>query len=148
MRFSFYPSREQIKFENKFAALPLVVPLTSSMETAYDKIKAVTKKIKSSIGMIYGAYSITYWSGKLLPRFVNKMTIANVSKKITAGFSNTPGPLKPFKYTCEKTGVVIRSMSTNAYIMTSGNLGFIFCALSQMNTIRMSLCTDDNVVDH
>ena len=36
IRFSFYESREKIKLENKFAAIPLVVPLTSSMETAYE----------------------------------------------------------------------------------------------------------------
>lgn len=31
IRFKFYPTREELKLENKFAAIPLTVPLTKDM---------------------------------------------------------------------------------------------------------------------
>ena len=35
IRFAFYPNRESMKLENHFAAIPLTVPLTTDMESAY-----------------------------------------------------------------------------------------------------------------
>jgi hypothetical protein len=43
IRFGFYPNRESMKLENHFAAIPLTVPLTESMDSAYGKIKKITK---------------------------------------------------------------------------------------------------------
>ena len=43
IRFSFYPTKEDVKLENKFAAIPLTVPVTDRMETSYGKIKNATK---------------------------------------------------------------------------------------------------------
>lgn len=42
IRFKFYPTRKQIILENKFAGIPLNVPLTTSMQDSYTKIKKVT----------------------------------------------------------------------------------------------------------
>jgi len=39
IRFGFYKSPEEVEIENKFSAIPLTIPLTDSMETAYDKIQ-------------------------------------------------------------------------------------------------------------
>lgn len=41
-----YPTRESVKMENIFAALPMKMPLLSSMKEAYIPISKVTKKIK------------------------------------------------------------------------------------------------------
>ena len=38
VRFKFYPTKESVKLENKFAAMCLRVPLTDSMTTAYAQI--------------------------------------------------------------------------------------------------------------
>ena len=38
MRFGFYPTKEDVKIENKFAALPLKLPLVSTMSESYKKI--------------------------------------------------------------------------------------------------------------
>jgi NRPS condensation-like uncharacterized protein len=38
IRFSFYPRPETIKLENKFAAIPLTVPLLADMQSAYSVI--------------------------------------------------------------------------------------------------------------
>jgi len=70
IRFKFYPTREQVVLENKFAAIPLNVPLTETMESSYEKIKKVTKALKGSFGLIYGVYALTFWTVKLLPRLL------------------------------------------------------------------------------
>ena len=42
IRFKFYPTREKIVLENKFAGIPISVPLASSMQESYGKIKVIT----------------------------------------------------------------------------------------------------------
>lgn len=42
IRFKFYPTVDDVKLENKFAALPLRVPLTEDMQSAYPIIKKST----------------------------------------------------------------------------------------------------------
>jgi len=42
IRFSLYKTRDTIKFENKFTAVPLSIPMTHSMSSAYDKVKKTT----------------------------------------------------------------------------------------------------------
>ena len=48
IRFKFYPTPEEVKLENKFAAIPLVIPLAPSMEEAYPLIKKASRHIKNS----------------------------------------------------------------------------------------------------
>jgi NRPS condensation-like uncharacterized protein len=44
IRFKFYDTVEEVKFENKFTILPVNnIPLTQSMESAYKPIKEATK---------------------------------------------------------------------------------------------------------
>jgi len=38
IRFKFYPTPEAVRLENKFAAIPLKLPLTESMESAYSQV--------------------------------------------------------------------------------------------------------------
>ena len=42
IRFSFYPTKESVQLENKFAAMSVCVPLTKTMESAYKPIKRAT----------------------------------------------------------------------------------------------------------
>ena len=72
IRFKFYASPQDIKLENKFAAIPLKIPLTASMPEAYPKIQKVTKVLKNSISQVYAMYALTYWSNALLPRYFPK----------------------------------------------------------------------------
>ena len=67
IRFGFYQKREDVKMENKFTAMPLLVPLTKDMTSAYKQIKPITNSIKGSIGFMYGIYAISLWSSVLLP---------------------------------------------------------------------------------
>ena len=70
IRLGFYKTREDIKVENKFAGMPLTVPLTESMETSYDQITKVTQDLKGAMGCIYAMYVFFNWSGKISPRFI------------------------------------------------------------------------------
>jgi len=49
IRFSFYPTRDEVKLENKFAPIPLTVPLVSDMQSSYEIIKKVTAPLRNSI---------------------------------------------------------------------------------------------------
>lgn len=148
IRFSLYKSRDQIRFENKFTAVPLQIPMTHSMSSAYKKVKATTAEMKGSIGLIYCIYWMSRWIGKLQPRYFAYKIIDEHSKKFTAGFSNTPGPFKPFKYEDKKTGEVMKVITSNAYVMLAGNFGFTLSALSCNDKIAFSVVTDDNCVDN
>jgi len=98
MRFNFYPSREEVKLENKFSAIPMKLPLTDSMEKAYKPIRNITKGLKKEFMMIYTSYAFTMYCQKLLPRFVPSWFLEQASKKFSMGFSNVPGPIKPLYF--------------------------------------------------
>ena len=112
IRFKFYPTREQVVLENKFAAIPIIVPLTETMESSYEKIKKVTKALKGSFGLIYGVYAMSFWSVKLLPRWICHAGVEYSSRKFSVAFSNTPGPVKSFKYRHPETGNKIQGVSS------------------------------------
>jgi hypothetical protein len=68
-----------VKFENKFAAMTIKVPLTNSMPESYAPIKKATKVLKSALTEIYANYAISFWSGKLIPRLL----CVNVLEKVS-----------------------------------------------------------------
>lgn len=55
IRFKFYPSREKVKFENKFTALVVEAPLTPDFDLK--TVRKITNRVKGSIGMIYAGYA-------------------------------------------------------------------------------------------
>merc|ERR1712166_1113112 len=83
IRFKFYPTKEEVKLENKFAAIPLTVPTTDKMETSYGKIKRVTGQLRGSLGLIYAVYALSFWSTMLTPRAAVLNTIETMSAKFT-----------------------------------------------------------------
>ena len=147
IRFGFYPNRESVKFENIFAAIPLTVPLTESMEAAYQKIRNITKQLRNSLGNTYCVYAISFWSSLLLPHFLVRKTIVDCGAKFTIGFSNVCGPIKPFEYKCPVSGKKILNLSSQTYINPAGKLGFILCAISQTGNLRLTLSSDDKICD-
>lgn len=46
IRWGFYKSREDIRIENKFAALPIKMPLINNIKDSYKRIQKVTNEIK------------------------------------------------------------------------------------------------------
>ena len=110
IRFAFYPTKDDVKLENKFAAIPVTLPLVKDMESAVPQIKAATKHLKGGISYIYAIYAIQTLANIFLPRFIPKMQTEQISEKFTIAFSNTPGPIKHFLYTTPTgTGHTIKS---------------------------------------
>lgn len=71
IRFKFYPTPADVKLENKFAAIPLTVPLAPTMEEAYPKVKKVSKFIKtgfSSVCFVFGTYFAQKMQSMMAPR--------------------------------------------------------------------------------
>ena len=144
IRFSFYPTADKVKLENKFAALPLSVPVVSDMKSAYPIIKKATSKIKGSLSFIYAMYAMTFWTNILVPRVIPKKTVEKFSHKFTAAFSNTPGPIKAFCYYDSKRKE-IRTISSGTYINTAGNVGLNIACMSFCNGFRINITSDDAV---
>lgn len=126
LRFKFYKTRQHIKLENKFAAIPITVPLSSSMDEAYVKIKKATKSLKNSMAIIYTTYAITSWSNKLLPRFFVQQTANETIDKFTIALSNVPGIVKIPTYEDKKTGKSMRNIASHTYVVIAGNIGMGF----------------------
>jgi hypothetical protein len=97
IRFSIYKSVEDVKIENKFAGLPIKIPLLHEMAEA-KIIQKITNKIKNSVGLIYASYALTFYTTLLGPRFLPRLFLHDTSMKMTTAFSNVPGPLKPFEF--------------------------------------------------
>ena len=78
IRFKFYPSREKVKYENKFTGLCVEAPLTPKMDLK--SVKTITNRIKGSVGMIYAGYASARqidhrpgdWNEKKISAFVVK----------------------------------------------------------------------------
>lgn len=128
IRFQFYNNREDVKLENKFAAIPLTVPVTESMSKAYDKVTKISSVLRQNFSLVYSYYALIFWSQFLLPRLAALYGLGQVSKKFTMAFSNTPGPIKPFTY--KKDGSVIRNLHAQSYIMVSGQIGLALNCVS------------------
>lgn len=148
LRFKFYKSRQHVKMENKFACLPLEVPLPKTMEGAYKQISKETKKLKNSAGILYTMYAMSYWCNKLLPRFVSQQICADLGGTFTIALSNTPGAIKYYKYRNKKTGSIMQLMSSTSYIMVAGNLGMGMCVYSLCGKLHFSFTTDDAICNH
>jgi len=65
--------------ENCFAALPMRIPLVSTMKEAYKPISKVTKKIKTQFAYIYSSYFVAFWTAVLGARLIPRVVIHNVS---------------------------------------------------------------------
>jgi len=98
IRFRWYDKREDVKLENKFAAIPMTLPLISKMKDSYDPISKITKRMKNIIGYIYTSYAVAYLSSMFTSRFLVTQAIYGATMKLTIAISNVPGPLKPFIY--------------------------------------------------
>ena len=87
-----------MKLENKFSAIPLILPLAESMEAAYSKVSVVMKKLKTNFLMVYAAYAFLFYTNLVSPRSLARRVIDGMSPRFTMGFSNLPGPIKPLFY--------------------------------------------------
>jgi hypothetical protein len=61
---------EQIKFENKFAAIPLVVPLEEDMQNSLKEITKVTSVLRTKFFETYAMYAMSYYISMFSPYFL------------------------------------------------------------------------------
>ena len=102
VRFEFYPTREDVKLENKFAGIPIKLPLFNSMKEGYKSISKLMKKYtKDNYLGIYASYAMTFYGQMILPRAFSEKIIDTVSPKFLLGITNIPGPIKPMVYESE-----------------------------------------------
>ena len=145
IRFKFYPTRESVVLENKFAALPLKLPITEDMPSAYPAIQKGTKCLKNSMSLVYALYSLNFWSNVFLPRSFVKSFVQGASDKFSIGFSNTPGPIKPFFYRHE--GRNIFQMYSATYLIIAGKIGLNLACTSFCNSFKVTCTSDTGVYD-
>ena len=93
---------------------------------------------------IYTSYTMSHYSAKFLAGAITKWGMENVSEKFTVAFSNTPGPIKPFIYDCDKT---IMTNSLVSYVMVPGRLGLNISCMSMVNSFRIGICSDSGYFD-
>ena len=98
IRFGFYETRESLKLENIFTAIPVKLPMTSSMESGYAPVRKVMNTLKGKLPEIYTAFAMSLFFQTLLPKTIPRRFVDKMTKKFTLAFSNVPGPIKQFYY--------------------------------------------------
>ena len=58
-----------------------------------------------------------------MPRYIVIKAGDFITEKFTMSFSNTPGPLKTLRYKNPKNGKVIKTITSQTYIMIAARLG-------------------------
>ena len=116
LRFKFYETKEEVKMENKYTAIPLTVPLTENMQGSYQTIKNTTKDLKRAIAYLYAIYLMNFSIIQFMPRSLHLESLMQLSKKYTLSFSNVAGLVKPVKCQGPKGGKIITNISTQSYI--------------------------------
>jgi hypothetical protein len=97
IRFQHYLTMEELKLENKFAVVPLTIPLNKDMQASLREIPKATQMIRSKFGQIYATYIATKFTMTLLPYFMTNWYMNFSTLAFTFAFSNVPGLLKPIK---------------------------------------------------
>lgn len=148
VRFEFYPTREDVKMENKFAAIPLKIPLVDNMEKSYKPISKLMKKnVKENYLAVYASYASAFYSNMILPRAFTSMVVDKVTSKFLLGFSNVAGPIKPLYYeNVDKSKRYYCGKSTS-FFNCSGNVGMSICCMSFCKHFTIGITSDDNVMD-
>lgn len=98
IRFKHYETWEEVKFENKFAPMPMTIPLHEDIFTSIKEIAKVTARLRSRIGEVYATYAMTFYMCKIFPYYLLNWFTAYSTKPFTLAFSNTPGILKPLYF--------------------------------------------------
>lgn len=128
--------------ENCFAALPMRMPLVSTMKKAYKPISNLTNKLKSQAAYIYSSYFLTYWTTVFGARFIPRIVLHNTSMKFTMAFSNVPGPVKPW-YRTNSKGDKCFGEWCQTYVCIAGRVGLCVSCISYGEHYKISVTADE-----
>ncbi|CDW90218.1 diacylglycerol o-acyltransferase [Stylonychia lemnae] len=140
IRFGHYKTIKELKFENKFAPVPLVIPLDSDITKSIPKVIKVTSSLRNSFAEIYATYAMSFYTSMLVPYFISDWFIGQSTKPYTMAFSNTPGLLKPLVSDGKK------SIMMFTYIIPSGYTGMALGAISYVDFFKITLTVDDAIM--
>ena len=98
IRWAPYKTYDEVQLENKFAPMPVKIPLDTDLEQALKKMKPVAGKMRRDFKVTYAAYILASLMGVLIPAWLCKIAGDNLSKPLTLSFSNIPGILRPIRY--------------------------------------------------
>lgn len=140
IRFKHYETIDELKLENKFAPIPVVIPLENTMEKALKVIPKVTAKLRTSFGSVYATYAFSFYSTLLLPHWFLDLFIKQATIPYTLALSNVPGPIKPVTDHDKKT------LNMTNYLVPGGLTGIGIGCLSYVDIFRITVLTDDSIM--
>jgi hypothetical protein len=141
IRWEPYSTFGSVHIENKFAPMPIDLPLFEDFEKAVPAIVKITKGMKNQFTEVYATYIITLICGALLPGFLMAKMITLLSLPPTLAFSNTPGILRPIRYReCETVNMVTG-------INAQGKLALNIAFISYSGWFRSSIAADTGVME-
>ena len=140
IRFAHYGSWERVKFENKFAPVPLTLPLNKDLKQSFEDIGRATAHLKTAFIDVYATYAMSYYSSMFSPYFLQNWFLMKSTEPYTLAFSNTPGLLKPISYEGKK------SKKMQFYFVPSGRAGMALSALSYVDYYKITLTVDDTIM--
>jgi len=69
IRFGPYSTVDDVKLENKFAVVPLTVPLYEDMQKSISQISKATAKLRNAFGSVYTTYFLSKIATLFFPYF-------------------------------------------------------------------------------
>lgn len=140
IRFQHYETLEEIKLENKFAPVPLPIPLFENVVTSLQEISKITSKLRSSFGEIYATYALSYYCAMIMPYFVCNYFCHLTTLPFTLAFSNTPGMLRPLMQEGKKSRIM------QNYLISAGHCGLAFSCISHADFFKICVVVDSAVM--
>jgi len=140
IRFQHYGSWENVRFENKFAPVPLRVPLKSDVNDSLREVPKVTSQLRHRFIDIYATYMGTYYTCMFMPYVFLNYFLMQQTIPYTMAFSNTPGLLKPIWYEGKK------SIKMQYYFIPTGYVGMGLSSLSYVDYFKITLTVDDAIM--
>ena len=140
IRFKPFATVEEVKLDNKFAGVPLQIPLYNDLNEALKGIPELTSKIKKAFSEVYATYFAMKMALSFLPYFVNNMYLNFSANSFTLAFSNMPGLLKPIAI----FGSHHQKMTS--YIQSPSNCGMTISCISYIDYFKITIVTDTAIM--
>lgn len=142
IRFQHYGSWERVKFENKFAPVPLRIPLYADISKSLELVPKVTGILRDQFIDVYAMYAMTYYFAMFAPYFLQNWFVMKSTNPYTMAFSNTPGLLKALQF----EGGLKKSIKMQYYFIPSGRTGMAMSCLSYVDYFKITITTDDTIM--
>lgn len=142
IRYKHYESLKELKLENKFAPVGIVLPLKSDVTEEMGIVAKITKLMKKRFPMVYALYAISYFGIMFGPNTFSSWFLETGSKPFTLAFSNLPGLLKPATFNGSKAIKMI------GYFVPAGRCAACIMCISYNEFIKLSCSFDSSLGVH